>query len=156
VGSEFGRHQQSAAADVLSTGHEKFSHQEPTMNTMTISTCLRRVIASAMLGALASGFTAVATADSTDAHSAIVKYGDLDASTPRGAAVLYGRIRRSAESVCWRSDGDDYANYSDMKTCIHNAIAGGVIRINQPALFAVYNAKNKTQLPVILAAGPSH
>jgi len=125
------------------------------MNTMTISTSLRCVIASAILGALASGFTAVAAADSTDAHSATVKYGDLDASNPHGAAVLYGRIRRAAETVCWHSDGDDYAKHSDMKTCIHNAIADGVTRIDQPALFAVYNAKNKTQLPIVLAAGQS-
>ena len=31
--------------------------------------------------------------------------------------------------------------------CVHDAIANAVTKINQPALSAVYHAKNKTSVP---------
>jgi hypothetical protein len=37
--------------------------------------------------------------------------------------------------------------------CMHKAITAAVIKVNQPALFAVYNANNTAPLPVIAAVG---
>jgi UrcA family protein len=124
------------------------------MNTMTTSASLRALIAGAIFSAFASSFATVsAAADSTDARSTVVSYADLNISSPQGAVILYSRIRKAAESVCWVSTGADYAASIGVSPCVHKAIADGVTAINQPALFAVYNAKNKTPLPVMVAAG---
>src|SRR5271170_4093158 len=111
------------------------------MNTMTPSPRLRGLIATAIFSALASSFTAVcAAADGTDAPSVIVKYGDLNVSSPQGAAALYGRIRVAAEAVCPHLDHGDLLSKTHMNVCVNKAIAGAVTKVDQPALFAVYNA----------------
>jgi len=121
-----------------------------TMNTMTPSSGPRGLIATAILGALASSVSAVSAADAgTEPVSLTVKFADLNVSQPRGAAVLYGRINVAAENACsfywFKSDADE-------ERCVHDAIANAVMKVNQPALFVVYNAKNKTQLPTTLVS----
>jgi UrcA family protein len=126
------------------------------MNTISSSSPLRNLIAAAIFSALASGATAVsAAADSTDAPRIVVKYGDLDVSNPQGAAVLYHRIRSAAESVCPDFERSDLGSKARTDACVHKAIADAVITVNQPALFAQYNAKNRVPLPIMLAAGQS-
>ena len=120
------------------------------MNTSIATTGLRGLIATAMLGALAATFSAVSAADiNSKPSSQTVKFADLNISSPLGAAVLYARIRSAAQSVCsfyiFKSDTAENG-------CINNAIASAVTKINQPALFAVYNAKNKTPLPTALVS----
>jgi UrcA family protein len=123
------------------------------MNTITRSSPLRHLIAAAIFSALASGFTAVsAAADNTDAPRAVVKYGDLNVADPQGAAELYRRIRRGAESVCPDFERSDLTSKARTDACVHKAIADAVITVNQPALFAEYNAKNRVPLPIMLAA----
>ena len=119
------------------------------MNTLTAPTRLG-LVATAIFGALASSFSAVSAADAgTEPVSLTVKFADLNVSQPRGAAVLYGRINAAAENACsfywFKSDADE-------ERCVHDAIANAVMKVNQPALFVVYNAKNKTQLPTTLVS----
>ena len=116
------------------------------MNTTTTPTNLRRVIATAIFSALASGGAADCTAaGGTDApQAAIVKYGDLNIASPQGAAALYTRIRAAAEQVCRSFDRRALASKELKDTCIHKAIADAVTKVDQPALFAVYSAKNRT------------
>jgi UrcA family protein len=128
--------------------------QETTMNTMTTSSSLRGLITAAIFGALASSFSAVSAADdSTDLPTTVVQYQDLNISNPQGAAALYGRIRTAAGKVCSIPGDTDFAAKLRVSPCVHKAIADAVTAINQPALVAVYNANNRTPLPVILAAG---
>ena len=74
------------------------------MNTMITSTHFtypRVRIATTVLGVLISSFAAVCgAADSIDAPRAIVRYADLDISSPQGAATLYNRIRSASEALC--------------------------------------------------------
>jgi UrcA family protein len=119
------------------------------MNTLTAPTRLG-LVATAIFGALASSFSAVSAADAgTESVRLTVKFADLNLSKPPGAAVLYARINAAANSVC-----SFYWFKSDVvqDRCVHDAIASAVIKVNQPALFAVYNAKNKTSLPTALVA----
>jgi UrcA family protein len=120
------------------------------MNTFIATTGLRGLIATAMLGALASSFSAVSAADiNPKSTSQTVKFADLNISNPLGAAALYARIQLAAQSVCsfyvFKSDAAENG-------CINDAIASAVSKVNQPALFAVYNAKNKTPLPTALVS----
>lgn len=126
------------------------------MNAMSTSIRFRGLIAAAILGALASSFSAVSVAadpGATDLRSSVVNYQDLNVLKPQGAAALYGRIRTAAESVCSVPEAADFAATLQVSPCVHKAIAQAVSAINQPTLIAVYNAKNKTPLPVIVAAG---
>jgi len=113
------------------------------MNTSTASTRLSGLIASAIFGVLASSFSAVAAADPGSA-GITVKFADLNISSPSGALVLYERIRAAAQGACsyfwFKTDADE-------ARCVHDAIANAVTKVNQPALSAVYNAKNKTSAP---------
>ena len=113
------------------------------MNTLTICTSLRGLAAAAVFGALASSFSAVTAADPTTA-SVNVKFADLNLSSPSGARVLYDRIQAAAKGACsyyW------FETDAAEARCIHNSIANAVIKVNRPALFAVYEAKNPTRLP---------
>jgi UrcA family protein len=116
------------------------------MKTLTPSTALRGLVAAAILGALASSFSAVSAADPSFA-SINVKYSDLNIASPSGARVLYERIREAAQSACnyfwFKSDADE-------ARCLQNTIANAVTKVNQPALTAVYNAKFKTSAPTPL------
>lgn len=126
------------------------------MNTMSTSIRSRGLIAAAILGALASSFSAVAVAaepDVVELRSSVVNYRDLNVLKPQGAAALYGRIQTAAESVCSVPEDADFAAKLHVSLCVRNAIAQAVSAINQPTLIAVYNAKNKTPLPVIVAGG---
>jgi UrcA family protein len=122
------------------------------MNTTTTCTNFRGLIAAAIFSVAASSFTGICAADSSDARSTVVKYADLNIANPQDAATLYSRIRKAAEGVCWRSEGNAHMVYGETTICVHKAIADSVTAVNQPALSAVYNAKNRTPLPVILAA----
>jgi len=67
-----------------------------------------------------------------------VKFADLDVASGSGALVLYDRIRSAAQGACsfywFKTDADEFR-------CVRNAIANAVIKVNQPALSAVYDAK---------------
>lgn len=122
------------------------------MNTMTTSTPLRGLIASAIFGALASGFVSLSSAaDSAQVPEATVKYGDLNVSTSQGAAALYSRIHAAAERVCSNLDRSDPFSRMQRDTCVNQSVADGVRKVNQAALFAVYNTKNARPLPMIVA-----
>ena len=110
------------------------------MSTSSCSTGLRGLIATAIFGAIASSFSAVTTADTYSA-SVAVRYADLNVASRSGALVLYKRIRAAAKTACWyfMFDTDD-----EIARCVHTALANAVNEVNQPALFAVYNAKLET------------
>jgi len=121
------------------------------MNTLTRFPRRSGLIVTAVLGILASSLSAVcAAADSTDAPTIIVKYGDLNLSTPQGAAALYGRIRSAAETVCRHFDQRGVASQARKATCINHAISAAVTEVNEGSLFTVYNEKNKTPMPTTL------
>jgi UrcA family protein len=126
------------------------------MNTITPFTRIRRLIATAIVGTLASSFAVVcAAADDTETVSVVVKFGDLNVSNPQGAATLYGRIVAAAYNVCGPYDSDEVfhrGSRARVNACVHKAIADAVTRVGQPELLAVYNAKNRQPLPITVAA----
>src|SRR5215469_16361909 len=109
----------------------------------TTSSGLRGPIVAAIFGVLAQNLSVVSAAE-PGSVSRTVKFADLNISNPSGAHKLYGRIRAAAQVVCsyqW------FATDTDKARCVRDATADAVTRINQPALFVVYNAKNKTSVP---------
>jgi UrcA family protein len=121
------------------------------MNTSLNFRCL---FATAALGAFAVSLAATAHADqNTAVPQVIVKYADLAVSTPQGAAALYHRIFGAALTVCRPLDHSSLGSKHVMDACIHKAVADAVAKVDQPALFAVYRAKNPETAAPLLTAG---
>ncbi len=107
-----------------------------------MNSIIRTAITAATVAILAAGFAIPAGATDSDVRKITVKFGDLDVSTSEGAATLYARIRQAAHQVCTQADP-----LWNTRSCVDKAIAEAVTKVNQPALFAVYNGHNKPSLP---------
>jgi UrcA family protein len=96
------------------------------------------------LGLLTGAVAVAAAADGSDRPQAVVRYDDLNLSSPQSARELYDRITAAADQVCnsYTVDGRSLAVHMWLRTCVHNAVADAVRRIDQPALFAIYDAKS--------------
>ncbi len=118
------------------------------MNSLNI---IRHVMTAAIVGTLVSGLAVSAgAADAKDSLSITVKFGDLNVSTPEGAAALYARIRSAAKSVCSPPESTDYPFKSGFNACVHKAVADAVTKVNRMELYAVYNQSNTPALPTSL------
>lgn len=111
-------------------------------------------IRTAIFAALALGGSAMSiAADNSDVPHAVVKFGDLDLSSPQGAARLYSRIDAAAREVCKPLDFNvrDLGTRTQVDACVHKAIADAVTKVAQPQLLAIYNAKNHQSRPIVVA-----
>ena len=121
------------------------------MNTIT-SASLRSLVAGAILSALAASFATVSGAEEgTIPPQVIVKFGDLDIATPQGATALYGRIRSAADNVCWPKYSSDNVGSQLHDACMQKVIADAVMKVNRPAVSAVYEARHG-KLPTFILA----
>jgi UrcA family protein len=122
------------------------------MNTTT-STPLRTLVAGAILSVLALSFATASHADDdTTPPQVTVKFGDLDVSTPQGAAALYRRINSAAIDVCSRMYVIEQAYKWHKDACLQKVIGDAVIKVNRPALSAVFASKYGVSPPMALAA----
>jgi UrcA family protein len=121
---------------------------ETNMKTVSTSARVSGGITAAIFGALALCGSSVSVAADGTMPEAVVTYSDLDLSNPQNARELYSRITAAANKVClsYPVDGRSLAVHAWLRECAHHAVADAVIRIDQPALFAIYNSKNR--LPV--------
>jgi UrcA family protein len=127
---------------------------ETSMKTVITSALPSAGITAAIFGALGLSCGALsAAADGSEAPQAVVQYSDLNVSNPQDALELYNRIAAAADKACtsYAVDGRSLSVYAWMRTCVHNAVADVVLRIDEPELFAVYNAKNHRPLPSSVA-----
>lgn len=130
------------------------------MNIFANAKGFRSLLVAAACTATATGFAALqaTAADGGDIPKVTVRFGDLDLSRPDGATALYRRIRTAAEQVCGLYDGGDLGPRFRMHSCMQRAIAEAVTRVNNPELYAVYRAHNRTPLPpvpTVIALGPA-
>jgi len=110
------------------------------------------VVASAILSSLALGFaTASSAGEGSTPPQVIVKFADLDVSTSRGAAILYGRIEGAAETVCARMYISAEAYRWAKRTCLPKVIGEAVTKVDRPALSALFASHYGVSPPVLLA-----
>src|SRR5882672_4272907 len=118
------------------------------MNPVTHTKGFRRLSATALCGVIASSFAALpAAADSFSPLEVTVKFGDLDVSSPQGAAVLYNRIWAAAEQVCSPFESSRLGAKMRLDACIDKAISTAIATVGQPELSRVYGAKRRTSAP---------
>jgi UrcA family protein len=121
------------------------------MNSMTTTTRLRNMLATALFSTVASSLSVLpVVADNVDAHQITVKYGDLNLSNPQGAATLYSRIQAAAKDGCWQFEGPGIQATLQYNGCVDEGIVGAVTQVNNPALSAVYSAHAGKELPTRL------
>lgn len=70
--------------------------------------------------------------------SMTVSYGDLNLATPEGASILYRRIRGAARMVCGEQ-GRSLFEQSLWTSCLNEAIAHAVAKVNNPRLSSVHS-----------------
>ena len=125
------------------------------MKALITATKLPNLITTAIFGTLAlTGGAPSMAADGDVVSQAVVKYGDLNLSNPRGAAELYRRITAAAREVCNAFDVDNHdpGLRASAEACVGKAISGAVTDVSRPELFAIYNAKHAEPLGMPLAA----
>lgn len=83
-----------------------------------------------------------------------MKFSDLNLSSPDGATALYRRINAAAYDVCGSFDTDNRGQFylTGVTMCVHNAVRDAVAKLNEPALSAIYNARNSDPLPITVAS----
>jgi UrcA family protein len=123
------------------------------MNTIDISKKFRRLTRLVIFSVFAAGSAGVCNADSGDVRHEIVKYADINISSPQGAAALLARIQSAAQRVCWDSDENHRFASSQAHACITKAVATAVSQVNQPTLTALYNSKSGKMSPSMMIAG---
>jgi UrcA family protein len=82
-------------------------------------------------------------------RSETVKFQDLNTGTPAGAEALYFRIHSAAKRVCSRP-GDAWEMFH-ASTCIKDAEAGAIQKVDLPLLTAYYRTKTGGQKETLTA-----
>jgi UrcA family protein len=93
--------------------------------------------------AVAAAGTATAATPPPDVPSVVVRYADLDISTPQGASSLYRRIAIAARKVCPVADISELGRFMEARACQEQAIARAVQAVSNPQLAAVYAAHGR-------------
>lgn len=125
------------------------------MKTLIASANLPPRVIATITGLLTFGCATVCIAgDNGDMPHAVVRFGDLNVSSPDGAAALYHRIYTAAYEVCGTVDTDRryLPDPLGLHTCVHHSVRNAVAKVNQPALSAIYNTRNHDPLPITVAA----
>jgi UrcA family protein len=119
------------------------------MTTITGVSRPRTAIVTMLFVVVAAGIAiSPAVADSLNGPKVIVKFRDLNVSTPQGAATLYARIRAAAYDVCLEFDSrDNISALPQRENCVEDVIINAVIKLNNPALSAVYGAETGKEVP---------
>jgi UrcA family protein len=131
------------------------SSQETTMNVQNTSKYRATLVAAALSGALSLMYGATSSAaDSEVVRQVVVRYDDLNLTSPRGASTLYRRISAAAREVCDASDllSRELGTRAAVDACVQKAISGAVTDVGRSELFAIYNAKNPRPLGLPVAS----
>jgi UrcA family protein len=81
----------------------------------------------------------VQAADDPEYDRTTVAYGDLNLDSQQGTKALYARLRNGAEDVCSSFEGRDLFVRRVWRTCVDQAVAAAVARVNRPNLTNLHN-----------------
>ena len=102
-----------------------------------------------LLSIVAITASPLAMADSlVNVKTEVVRYDDIRLISTVGAAVLYGRIRSSADRVCGGPvDAQQIAAQKRYRTCVDEAVSKAVSEVNSPLLSQYYDSKRNSPAP---------
>jgi len=120
------------------------------MNATTHS--LQNLITATVFAGLAVGLIAASHAGETvQDRMQVIEYSAADASTLQGAGKLYQRIGQAAQEVCSVLDHGYLASKWNYRSCVQRVTEAAVVKVNRPALDAVYQSNHPSSLRVELA-----
>jgi UrcA family protein len=90
------------------------------------------------LAGVANGGAAQA-AEPSQPLTKTVTYGDLNLNSEQGAKVLYARLRHAASDVCYPLGNIELTRRRQWQSCIDNAVASAVQKVNSPLVTALHN-----------------
>ena len=95
----------------------------------------------------------IARADSAfEPRSVTVRFADIDATNPEGAAALYRRLKGAATSVCQDLEpGRELARVGVYVNCIQTVLGAAIVKIDRSTLTA-YAAAQGASTSVIRIA----
>jgi UrcA family protein len=103
--------------------------------------------------ALGLGFqSAHAVTPEDPAPARAVQFADLDLSRTQDAAVLYERLRATADTVCAALDDRQLEKHISFRKCVKSAISSAVAKIDRPTLTAYYKARTSDHNSTIQTA----
>jgi UrcA family protein len=113
---------------------------------------MKKPIILAAVAFITCGFS-IARADSAfEPRSVTVRFADIDATNPEGAAALYRRLKGAATSVCQDLDpGGELARVGAYVNCIQTVLGAAIVKIDRSALTA-YAAAQGASMSVIRIA----
>lgn len=95
-----------------------------------------------MLAAIAAHLAAgCASADSIrndDVPRIVVSLAGMDLSTPKGADLVYGRIRFAAEVVCGVNQSRQLPQIARARACFRSAVDDAIEQANRPLLSSLH------------------
>lgn len=91
----------------------------------------------ALFPVAALALSGIAAAGSSDVHSVVVRYGDLNLHSQAGVASLHKRIRNAAESVCSELNNRVLVLRDVYNQCVTEAVANGVAQVASKGAAAV-------------------
>jgi len=97
----------------------------------------------ALLPVAALVLSGVAAAGSSDTHSVVVRFGDLNLHSQAGVASLHKRIRNAAESVCSELNNRVLVLRDVYHQCVTEAVSNGVAQVANPNLSNFHRSKGK-------------
>jgi UrcA family protein len=132
---------------------EKRKSFNPSIKETIMVRKIAAVFLSITTGALlANGAIAAPAGERIDfGPSVTVRYSPADLATPRGAEVLYARLRLAANQVCPGADARDLMRAAPAKACYEAALAAAVLHVQQPRLTALH--KRKTARAITASPG---
>ena len=80
-----------------------------------------------------------ADAQSAQVLTKTVRYDVRSLSTESGARILYTRVRSAAREVCTPFESRELSRRSIWQSCVDNAVASAVLKINSPLVSALHN-----------------
>jgi UrcA family protein len=97
-----------------------------------------------LVSVAALAISGIAAAGSPDAHSVVVRYGDLNLNSQAGVKSLHKRIRNAAESVCSELNVSVLSLRGTYDQCVDQAVTEGVAEVANPNLTNFHRSKGKT------------
>lgn len=76
----------------------------------------------------------------------IVRYSDLNPSSPADASALYTRLEYASKAVCRPPDGRDLVRMQAQKNCYDYALSNAITSVHKPNVTALYRSDNSIRM----------
>ena len=103
--------------------------------------CNLKLSITLLAACLISSFASADTGSMDDAPKIVVSLAGMEMSNPKGAELVYGRIRTAAKIVCRMDQSREPQQIARARACFRVAMDDAVGQANRPVLSALHASK---------------